>query len=574
MAAQHQQRQGVVGAGAGAGSGGSSAGAASSRAAPRGVVAQELDASPAGGHGDQPPPRVLRHALARATARAAASSASWTASSQSARRARGAAGRRAGARSAAAADDTLALILMCCRPELTPASAVALTLRAVGGLSTARDRRRLPRPRDDDGAADRPRQAGGRRGREPFELPAAAELEERLRPRCRSSTCLQRGLRGERGPRPGPARALSRGDPAGPAVAAAPEEPEVGGLLALMLLTDARRPARTDGRGELVPLAEQDRSRWDAARSPRADAVAPRRCAGRPRAVPAPGRDRRRATRARGREDTDWARDRRASTALLERVAPRRWLTLNRAVAVSMADGAGRRAAPARRARRAARGHHRLHAARAHLLERPATGGRPPSTCAPRADREPPGAAAAHLGERRLTRSRRVPSWTGLALLQRALEPRSTIPATRCRGAPGVAAAAGRGRTSARGGGLARLGAAARARGKHRGAGARPQPPPRRRDPRAERVGGGGAIDGEEHDGAEFPTGQRAHAAGGAAAMARGRGWPARRRRASAPCARPVTSAEPERAMGFCLFDSVAVAAALGGRRGSAPHGC
>ena len=88
---------------------------------------------------------------------------------------------------------------------------------------------------------------------------------------------------------------------------AVPDEPEVGGLLALMLLTDARRPARADARGELVPLDEQDRSRSDAAAIAEGDALITEAMAhGSRRPLPAAGRDRRAPRPGRRAGDTDW----------------------------------------------------------------------------------------------------------------------------------------------------------------------------------------------------------------------------------------------------------------------------
>ncbi|MGH2938735.1 MAG: RNA polymerase sigma factor, partial [Solirubrobacterales bacterium] len=165
----------------------------------------------------------------------------------------------------AEADDSLALIFMCCRPELTPASAIALTLRAVGGLSTAEIAaaflvpektmgRRIARAKQTVAEAD-----------EAFGLPAASERSERLRIVLSVLYLIfNEGYAASEGTE------LARTELSGEAIRltriarlALPGEPEVGGLLALMLLTDARRPARADARGELVPLDEQDRSVWD-----------------------------------------------------------------------------------------------------------------------------------------------------------------------------------------------------------------------------------------------------------------------------------------------------------------------
>jgi RNA polymerase sigma factor (sigma-70 family) len=271
----------------------------------------------------------------------------------------------------AEADDTLALIFMCCRPELTPASAVALTLRAVGGLSTAEIAaaflvpektmgRRIARARQTVAAAE-----------EPFALPAPEERAERLRTVLSVLYLIfNEGYAASEGAE------LARTELSGEAIrltriarAALPDESEVGGLLALMLLTDARRPARADARGELVPLDEQDRSRWDAAaiaegrrvlnEAIAAGAVGPYQL----QAAIAAVHDR--APRA---EDADWA-EVPALYGLLEGVAPGPMVALNRAVAAGMADGPRAGLDLLAEVEPQLAGHHRVHAVRAHLLE-------------------------------------------------------------------------------------------------------------------------------------------------------------------------------------------------------------
>jgi RNA polymerase sigma factor (sigma-70 family) len=269
------------------------------------------------------------------------------------------------------ADDTLALIFMCCRPELTPASAVALTLRAVGGLSTAEIAaaflvpektmgRRIARAKGTVADAD-----------EPFGLPAAEERKERLR-----SVLSVLYLIFNEGYAASGGGELARTELSGEAIRltriarlALPREPEVAGLLALMLLTDARRPARADARGELVPLDEQDRSLWDAAmvaeghrvlnEAIAAGAVGPYQL----QAAIAAAHDR--APRA---EDTDWA-EILALYGLLERVAPGPMVALNRAVAAGMAEGPRAGLDLLAEVGPKLEGHHRVHAVRAHLLE-------------------------------------------------------------------------------------------------------------------------------------------------------------------------------------------------------------
>jgi RNA polymerase sigma factor (sigma-70 family) len=272
---------------------------------------------------------------------------------------------------AAEADDTLALIFMCCRPELSPASAIALTLRAVGGLSTAQIAaaflvpettmgRRIARAKQTVAAAD-----------EPFGLPAADERTERLRTALGVLYLIfNEGYATSEGPElarvelSAEATRLTR-----IALVALPEEPEVGGLLALMLLTDARRVARIDGRGELVPLDEQDRSRWDTVAIATGNRVLAEAVA-----MGAVGAYQLQAAiaavhdRARRAEDTDWA-EILALYGLLEGVAPGPIVALNRAVAAAMADGPEAGLALLAEVEPRLEGHHRVHAVRAHLLE-------------------------------------------------------------------------------------------------------------------------------------------------------------------------------------------------------------
>src|SRR6185369_6169473 len=163
-------------------------------------------------------------------------------------------------------DDTLILLFMCCHPALTPASAIALTLRAVGGLSTAEIARAflVPEPTMAQ-RISRAKQSIKSSGI-PFELPTAEERAQRLRAVLHVLYLIfNEGYTSSAGPD------LRRGDLSHEAIRLArivhhlqPGNPEVAGLLALMLLTDARRLARTNGSGELIPLAQQDRTLWDA----------------------------------------------------------------------------------------------------------------------------------------------------------------------------------------------------------------------------------------------------------------------------------------------------------------------
>lgn len=271
----------------------------------------------------------------------------------------------------AEADDSLALIFMCCRPELTPASAVALTLRAVGGLSTAQIAAAFLVPEKTMGRRIARAKATVAEANERFGLPAAGERSERLRTVLSVLYLIfNEGYAASQGAE------LARTELSAEAIRltriarlALPDEPEVGGLLALMLLTDARRPARADARGELVPLDEQDRSRWDAAtiaegqrvlnEAIAAGAVGPYQL----QAAIAAVHDR--APRA---EDTDWG-EILALYGLLEGVAPGPMVALNRAVAAAMANGPRAGLDLLTEVEPQLEGHHRVHAVRAHLLE-------------------------------------------------------------------------------------------------------------------------------------------------------------------------------------------------------------
>ncbi len=163
------------------------------------------------------------------------------------------------------ADDTLILLFMCCHPSLTGASQIALTLRALGGLTTAEVARALLVPEDTvTRRITRAKQAIRESGL-PFRMPSTAERAERLAVVLHVLYLIfNEGYVSTSG------ASLQRPDLAAEAIRLArlvyrllPNVPEVAGLLALMLLTDARRAARTGAHGELVPMAEQDRSTWD-----------------------------------------------------------------------------------------------------------------------------------------------------------------------------------------------------------------------------------------------------------------------------------------------------------------------
>ena len=270
-------------------------------------------------------------------------------------------------------DDTLVLLFLCCRPDLSPASQIALTLRAVGGLTTAEIAGAFLVPEATmaqriSRAKARIRAAGGG-----FAMPSEAERPERLRAVLHALYLIfNEGYTTSSGP------ALARGDLTSEAIrltrtvhALLPADGEVTGLLALMLLTDARRAARTRPDGALVPLAEQDRSRWDRAAIDEGVALVTGALSSAPlgpyqvqAAIAALHAE---APRA---QDTDWPQIA-ALYRVLDRLAPNPMATLNRAVAVAMVDGpqAGLALLDPLQADERLAHHHRLHAVRAHLLE-------------------------------------------------------------------------------------------------------------------------------------------------------------------------------------------------------------
>ncbi len=162
-------------------------------------------------------------------------------------------------------DDSLILLFMCCHPALTPPSAIALTLRAVGGLTTAEIANAFLVP--EATMAQRISRAKQRikTSGVPFRLPTSQERAERL-----AAVLHVLYLIFNEGYASSIGAILQRSDLSTEAIrltravhALLPQDGEVAGLLALMLLTDARRSARSGPDGELIPLAEQDRTRWD-----------------------------------------------------------------------------------------------------------------------------------------------------------------------------------------------------------------------------------------------------------------------------------------------------------------------
>jgi RNA polymerase sigma factor (sigma-70 family) len=270
-------------------------------------------------------------------------------------------------------DDTLLLLFMCCHPALTPPSAIALTLRAVGGLTTAEIARAFLVPEATMAQRiSRAKQTVKESG-VGFQRPAPAEWPPRLRAVLHVLYLMfNEGYTSSFGPE------LQRHELAGEAIRLArsvnqllPDDGEAAGLLALMLLTDARRLARTRADGDLVPLAEQDRALWD--RAAIAEGVAlvtaalPRGPVGPYQLQAAIAALHDEAARV---EETDWPQIL-ALYDVLEPLSDNPMVKLSRAVAVAMVQGApaGLALLDALDGDARLAGHHRLAAVRAHLLE-------------------------------------------------------------------------------------------------------------------------------------------------------------------------------------------------------------
>jgi RNA polymerase sigma factor (sigma-70 family) len=271
------------------------------------------------------------------------------------------------------ADDTLVLFFMCCHPALTTSSAIALTLRAVGGLTTAEIASAFLVPESTMAQRiSRAKQTIKTSG-VPFRLPLADERAARVTAVLHVLYLIfNEGYTSSGGP------ALLRADLSREAIRLIravhrllPDDAEVAGLLALMLLTDARRAARTGPHGELIPLAEQDRTIWD--RETIAEGMAlltatlPRGAIGpyQLQAAIAAIHD-----EAPTVEDTDWQQIV-ALYMVLKRISNNPMVALNHAIATAMVEGpaAALTLVEAVASDGSLKGHHRLDAVRAHLLE-------------------------------------------------------------------------------------------------------------------------------------------------------------------------------------------------------------
>ena len=270
-------------------------------------------------------------------------------------------------------DDTLILLFMCCHPALTRPSSIALTLRAVGGLTTAEIANAFLVPEATmaqriSRAKQRIKSSGV-----PFDQPTDADRAERL-----SAVLHVLYLIFNEGYASSIGADLHRSDLSNEAIRLTravhrllPDHGEVAGLLALMRLTDARRPARTGPDGELIPLAEQDRTLWDRTAIAEGIALVTAALSGgsigvyQLQAAIAAVHD-----EAAHVEDTDWPQIL-ALYGLLDRMADNPMVTLNHAIAVAMvhgpAEGLARLSVLDADARLA--GHYRLDAVRGHLFE-------------------------------------------------------------------------------------------------------------------------------------------------------------------------------------------------------------
>ena len=271
-------------------------------------------------------------------------------------------------------DDTLVLLFMCCHPALTPSSAIALTLRAVGGLTTAEIASAFLVPESTMAQRISRAKQTVKTSRVPFRMPTKREHPQRLAAVLHALYLIfNEGYASSTG------ASLHRADLSTEAIRLTRAmhrrlagDPEIAGLLALMLLTDARRPARTGPDGELIPLDKQDRRLWN--REAIAEGVAlvsralPKGSVGpyQLQAAIAALHD-----EAPTPEETDWPQIV-ALYTLLERISDNPMVSLNRAIAVAMVQGPSAGLELLDRLARDTRlaGHYRIDAVRAHLLEK------------------------------------------------------------------------------------------------------------------------------------------------------------------------------------------------------------
>ncbi len=271
-------------------------------------------------------------------------------------------------------DERLRLIFTCCHPALALEARVALTLRMVGGLTVAEIARAFLVPEATVGQRITRAKGKVKAARIPYRVPSAEDLPARV---CGVLAVLFL-IFNEGYLATGPATDPVRHDLTAEAIRLArlirgllPEDGEVAGLLALMLLTEARRTARVSARGDLVPLGEQDRGAWDPALVAEGHRLVRERLA----SGAAPGRYQIMAaigavhTSARDIRDTDWSQ----VVALYDQLVsldPSPVVALNRAIAVGELDGPEVALAAVERLEPRLAGYHAYHATRADLLRR------------------------------------------------------------------------------------------------------------------------------------------------------------------------------------------------------------
>jgi RNA polymerase sigma factor (sigma-70 family) len=279
-------------------------------------------------------------------------------------------------------DDRLRLVFTCCHPALAMDARVALTLRLLGGLTVAEIARVFLVQETTMARRITRAKAKIKAARIPYRVPSPDDIRER-----RAGVLAVVYLVFNEGYLPGEGDDPLRVDLTDEAIrlgrllrALLPDDGEVAGLLALMLLTDARRPARMSRTGELVTLDEQDRGAWDRTLIAEGNALVRERLATVAAGGDPPGRYQLLAaitmvhTNARSVQDTDWS----AIVALygrLVRLDPTPIVRLNRAVAVAEVDGPEVALAEIDRLARVLDSYHAFHAARADLLRRLGRGG-------------------------------------------------------------------------------------------------------------------------------------------------------------------------------------------------------
>ncbi|WP_129667437.1 RNA polymerase sigma factor [Phytoactinopolyspora endophytica] len=270
-------------------------------------------------------------------------------------------------------DDTLILLFMCCHPTLSPPSQIALTLRAVGGLTTAEIARAFLVPEATMTRRITRVKQGIKDSGIPFGLPRPADRVERLAAVLHALYLIfTEGYAATSGP------VLTRADLCTEAIRLTrmlhqmlPDDGEVAGLLALMLLTDARRAARTGPAGELIPMTEQDRRLWNADDIAEGVALISRTL---PRGEPGPYQLQAAIAavhdEAATADETDWPQIL-ALYEVLMQMSDNPVVALNHTVAVAMVRGAGAGLDLLEELRSDKRiaDDHRFHSVRAHLLE-------------------------------------------------------------------------------------------------------------------------------------------------------------------------------------------------------------